>query len=75
MKLINKPTKRRVIWIKSLAGNEGKSWIQAYFQSYFGTKITNSPAAASDAPPDYVPVKEPSPEPVLPTVTVKHEHD
>ena len=38
MKLMNEPTKRQVIWIKGRAGNEGKSWMQEYIQSYYGTK-------------------------------------
>ena len=38
MELVNEPTKRQVIWIKGRAGNEGKSWMQEYIQSYYGTK-------------------------------------
>ena len=30
MKLMNKPTKRQVIWIKGHDGNEGKSWMQSF---------------------------------------------
>ena len=36
LKLVEKPSKREVIWITGRQGNEGKTWFQCYTESYFG---------------------------------------
>ena len=36
MKLFDSPTQRQVIWIAGRQGNEGKSWLQNYVQTFFG---------------------------------------
>ena len=34
--LVDVPSARKIIWIKGICGNEGKSWLQSYVQSMYG---------------------------------------
>ena len=34
--LIQQPSRREIIWVKGVRGNEGKTWFQNYIQSLFG---------------------------------------
>ena len=36
MKYFESPTKRKVIWICGINGNEGKTWFQDYVQAFYG---------------------------------------
>ena len=36
LKLIEKPSERKIIWIMGRRGNEGKTWFQCYMEAYFG---------------------------------------
>ena len=33
--LLAVPSARKIIWIKGMCGNEGKSWLQSYMQSMY----------------------------------------
>ena len=36
LKLVEKPSERKIIWIMGRRGNEGKTWFQCYMEAYFG---------------------------------------
>ena len=36
MKVISKPSDRKVFWICGYKGNEGKTWFQSYLETFYG---------------------------------------